>query len=421
MTQETFSPAVDENPAHGHSAKAALDSSVGRDGANNSRLARLKARRKLWLQVHLWLGLIAGAWLVVIGLTGSILVFCQEIDELLNPGLMAVTPRPGGEAAFRPLDEIIAAARKAVPADAKQGFGFYPRHDAVAYKLAFSVPAKAGGGTDERQVLVDPYSAEVLGTRLLKAAGDKLPRTFIGLVFELHYDLWLGWDTGGPLVGIVCVLLIVSVLTGLIVWWPLTGKWRQALTLKRGASTERWVFDLHKTTGLYTALVLLALLESGIYMNLPEQFYTLVRVFSPAVNRYQVKSAPPYDRPSITLADAVRIVAARYPEGRYDWLYGVTEPDSAYTVCKHGLAHLSRFVGRACVVVDRYSGEILHVQGPDAGTAGDRFVLWQWPLHSGQAFGWTGRMLVFLAGLACPVIYITGVIRWMQKRRAKAT
>lgn len=25
------------------------------------------------------------------------------------------------------------------------------------------------------------------------------------------------------------------------------GKWQQAVTLKRGASTERWVFDIHKT------------------------------------------------------------------------------------------------------------------------------------------------------------------------------
>lgn len=44
---------------------------------------------------------------------------------------------------------------------------------------------------------------------------------------------------------------------------------------------------------------------------------------------------------------------------------------------------------------------------------------WQWFLHSGQAFGWTGRILVFLSGLACPVLFVTGVIRWLQKRRAR--
>ncbi|MDZ4151263.1 PepSY-associated TM helix domain-containing protein [Methylicorpusculum sp.] len=46
------------------------------------------------------------------------------------------------------------------------------------------------------------------------------------------------------------------------------------------------------------------------------------------------------------------------------------------------------------------------------------FTHWQWPLHSGQAFGMTGRLLVFSTGLACPVLFVTGVIRWLQKRRA---
>ena len=52
-------------------------------------------------------------------------------------------------------------------------------------------------------------------------------------------------------------------------------------------------------------------------------------------------------------------------------------------------------------------------------SAGETFLDWQWPLHSGKAFGWVGRILIFLCGLACPVIYMTGVIRWLQKRRAQ--
>jgi uncharacterized iron-regulated membrane protein len=57
---------------------------------------------------------------------------------------------------------------------------------------------------------------------------------------------------------------------------------------------------------------------------------------------------------------------------------------------------------------------------PARGTAGDVFLQWQWPLHSGQAFGMTGRILVFLTRIACPVLYVTGIIRWLRKRKAKA-
>lgn len=70
--------------------------------------------------------------------------------------------------------------------------------------------------------------------------------------------------------------------------------------------------------------------------------------------------------------------------------------------------------------MDRYTGEYLDIDDPAFGTAGEVFTHWQWPLHSGQAFGRAGRILVFLSGLACPVLFGTGIIRWRQKCRAKA-
>jgi uncharacterized iron-regulated membrane protein len=75
-------------------------------------------------------------------------------------------------------------------------------------------------------------------------------------------------------------------------------------------------------------------------------------------------------------------------------------------------------LNRRCVVMDRYTGTILDVDDPASGTAGEVFTHWQWSLHSGHALGMTGRILVFLTGLACPVLYVTGVIRWLQKRKA---
>ncbi|MGH8612088.1 MAG: PepSY domain-containing protein, partial [Gammaproteobacteria bacterium] len=78
---------------------------VGALGKNTARLTRLKARRKLWLQLHLWLGLILGLFLSVFGITGSILVFYQEIDEWLNPDLLTVAPRPAG-ASYRPFEQL---------------------------------------------------------------------------------------------------------------------------------------------------------------------------------------------------------------------------------------------------------------------------------------------------------------------------
>ncbi|MEO8339302.1 MAG: hypothetical protein ABI604_06220 [Nitrospirota bacterium] len=38
-------------------------------------------------------------------------------------------------------------------------------------------------------------------------------------------------------------------------------------------------------------------------------------------------------------------------------------------------------------------------------SAGETFADWQWPLHSGQGFGWTGCLMVLLSKLASPIIY----------------
>ena len=386
---------------------------------NARHLASLKARRKLWLKVHLWLGLVLGLLLSIFGITGSILVFHAEINELLNPQLLTVSPS-NGNFNYKPLTEIILAGQAAMPQKAENRFATYPRNNQAAFKLVYSVPL-AGDVTENWEVYVNPYTTNVIGKRLMSRSDSPFPKTFINFIFELHYVLLLGESPGYVIVSSISALLIISVLTGLIVWWPLTGRWLQALVIKRKASTERFVFDLHKTVGFYSTLVLLPVLFSGIYMNVPEHVVPVLELFSPVTYRYWFHSTPIPDASPITMAQAVAIADKRYPTGRPDWIYGATSPTSTYTVCKNDVEESGSILHRRCVVMDRYSGNILDVDDPTIGTAGEVFTHWQWPLHSGQAFGWTGRILVFLSGLACPVLFVTGVLRWLHKRRACLT
>ena len=76
----------------------------------------------------------------LVRLTGSILVFYEEIDGALNAHLHKVQATPQGEAAFRPLDEIQAAAAAAMPAQAKLGFVDYPGDAESAYEFGYTTP-----------------------------------------------------------------------------------------------------------------------------------------------------------------------------------------------------------------------------------------------------------------------------------------
>lgn len=395
------------------------DSTTDQRFPNRSKhLSRLKSRRKNWLAVHLWLGLSLGFLLSIYGITGSILVFHDEIDEWLYSELLIVKP-PEPSAAYRPLATIFEAGRKAMPTPAKAIFATYPRNEKAAFKLRYAV-ATAGGVREIWQVAVDPYTARVTGKYLLDRSDSVIPKTFIDFMFKLHYALLItSHDVSTVVVGLSGALLMISVLTGLIVWWPLTGRWRQALTIKYKASAERLHYDLHKVSGFYTSLAMLPVLFSGIYMVLPHQVVPVLELFSPVTYRYWFQSVPPAGNAQVIgMDEAVAIAMQRYPTGRPHFIYGASTPTKTYTVCQDGVDAPGSLLQRRCLVMDRYSGKILDVDDPSVGSAGEVFTHWQWPLHSGRAFGMTGRILVFLTGLACPLLFVTGVIRWLQKRRA---
>jgi len=405
--------------------KVAIDLSCGEviKGADvqKNHLSNLKNRRKRWLSVHLWLGLLLGFFLAVFGVTGSILVFYQEIDNVINSELRVVQVPKQGEATYHAFAEIQAAAVSAMPPQAILDFVDYPSYAESAYKFGFNVATTALGEKDQWHVHVNPYTARVLGRNLIKKADDVFPVAFIPFIFQLHFTLLAG-EIGGIIVGIMGVILSFSVFTGLIVWWPLTGNWRRAMSIKPRTSTERFNHDLHQTSGFYTFPILFAVLLSGVYMNLPDQFMALVDQLSPGTDGFMNNpdSLPAAGKVPIGLGQALTIVQSHYPEGRVDWLSPALGDTGSYLIGINDVPNLSLFLSARQVAVDQYSGKILVVRDPTTrNTAGQTFIDWQWPLHSGRAFGWTGRILVFLSGLACPVLFVTGMIRWLQKRRAK--
>lgn len=397
---------------------------------NSVRLAKLKARRKLWLGMHLYLGLIFGAILAIVGLTGSIMVFYQELQEVVNPELFNVSLPAEQNKKLQPLDTIIKAAETAKPANSEFFKLYYPRKADIAYKFLYFVrdENQANKKGDGYYLFVDPYTLKVNGIQLWHPKDKYWGRPLVSFIMQLHWCLLLGKSPGGTMVGILGLLGIFSVLTGLIVWWPLTGKFKQALTIKHPAGLVRRVFDLHKTVGFYLSLALLPVLFSGVYMSFPDQMNTVVKLFTTVESPNVFESIPPEIHSSkpqagqqaISFSTVENIVQQNHPAGRLWMLNAPKNPADVFVVMKRDVAEVSQYVGYRDFAIDQYTGQILKVYDSGAGSAGDVLIDWQWPLHSGHAFGWPGRILVLLAGVACPVLYITGVMRWFQKRRAKA-
>lgn len=382
-----------------------------------------KRWRKRWLDIHLWVGLAFGLWLSLVGLSGAVLTFHPELERVFHAQWFQ-TRDQGGEPAFKPLDDIVAAATGAMPAGARFTFAFYPLADDGTYWLYFDVPVTRATGEPSVahwDVFVDPYTARVLGKRLKQVDGDWAPREFFAFMFSLHYQLLVPGGVGETFVGILSLLTMVSILVGLYLWWPSLGRWKAALSIKRHASPVRFVYDLHNVSGVYLAPVLLAVLFSGVYLNLRPEFVWTVQQVSPATrDRYTIQSPRPSPAASpIGLHRALDIAREAYPQERADMLYEAFSDDASYMVCTRGARSASRFADQRCLVIDQYTGAILHETVPGAETAGTTLIAWQRFLHSGEAFGLLGRVLVLLSGLALPMLFVTGLLRWLQKRRAR--
>lgn len=378
----------------------------------------LKNRRKIWLKVHLYLGLFAGAVFVLIGLTGSLLVFEDAIDVWSNPKLM-IASAPDGNKNFLPLDEIVASGMKALPNKVKMLDLGFPRYSERAFDLWFEQLSPNADYFERHQIFINPYTAEITGQRLLIDFQRPWRDPFMDFILRLHYSLALG-STGMNIVGWVGLALFFTVLTGVILWWPRSGKISKALTIKRNASQERLNFDLHKTFGFYSAIILVFLIASGVYLVFPKYGRGLVGIFSPVSRPWPSYQSvvPVGDKTPLSLAEIKRITDARFPDGEYRRIVFPQNERGVYVVSKRAIDEVNQKKAYRRLWIDQYSGNILHVREHSTRTAGDIIEEWLFPLHTGEAFGMTGQIIILSFGLTPLILYVTGVIRCLQKNRA---
>ncbi|WP_162009778.1 PepSY-associated TM helix domain-containing protein [Methylocystis heyeri] len=399
-----------------------------------------RAARKFWTWTHRWIGLIVGVYFVVAGLSGSLLAFWQDIDELLNPNLMRVSP-PREDASYKSIDEILAAARAQFPDSVKVRtdtpvFVRLPRHRAGAVEIAYmtGLPSKDQlqeakrtkdaskldmGSIAGHSVFVDPYTALVKGERFGGWSLRPLTMPFVYMMMSLHCALL--WEPFGRLtIAGVGLVLLISTIIGLCLWLPRNGSWGKAIRIKLGAKPERVVYDIHKALGVCFGVVLLVSIFSGMYMNFKPPWRALVSFFSPVRQlRTDFESEPANGRAPLTASAAVAIADGAFPDGWLQTLLLPRGPQGVYVIGKHLEGEINQASTSRMLVIDQYSGKIFARQDPREFSAGERFLDWQYPLHSGEAFGDAGRAFMAIFGLVPLTLYVTGFIRWRHKSRSR--
>ena len=386
-------------------------------------LAALKkiTLRKVLLKIHLYISLWLGAFLVLAGLTGSLLVYSDGLDHLLNSDTMQI------EAANTkplPYAELIATANTVSPIKEPPSYVQLPNEADEAMIVRYQVHEKGKEHKGNHktmnhhfyEVMINPYTGQVLGSR------DKND-SFMSIVRRLHANLLVG-ETGKLIMGITALLTLVLTITGIYLWWPKLSKIKQAFTIKRNASFTRFNIDLHKTSGIYTAVILFSIALSGVYFNLPNVFKPVVNYFSPmdgmtgmSAMMGGVKSEAAKGTP-ITPEMAVNAVTAAYPDIQIQRIFFPADAEDTYRVTGRQADEV-RSNGSTAVWLDQYSGKFIKVRDPHQFNAGNAFTNLQLSLHNGEILGSTGRVMVLITGFAPLLLMVTGVTQWLKKRKAK--
>ena len=223
--------------------------------------------RHFWVFIHRWAGLLMAGFLILVGVTGSLLAFNSQLERLISPQLYA-GPRPSAA----PLDAATLAERAEALVPKGQVYSVsFAEPDQVLVTMGLRADSDPGpDALGFNQLFLDPYTGDELGRR---SWGD-ISEGWINLmpfIYKLHFQLALHM-TGMWILGIVALVWTIDCFVGFYLtlpagkgefWWH----WRPAWLIKWNASAFRINFDLHRAGGLWLWAILLIFAWSSVYMK----------------------------------------------------------------------------------------------------------------------------------------------------------
>jgi uncharacterized iron-regulated membrane protein len=350
--------------------------------------------------IHLYAGLIAAPILLVLGLTGSFLVFEYPVDHLLHAHLAYVQPAE----VRMPLDALLSSVHSTYPTAKVVTFALSPSSPApnLAYVVQIQFPQHA----ELSSVFINQYTGQILG----KIDGISFATT----VHEFHTNLLFG-DRGAFVIMLIAALLILLGVSGILLWWP-----RKILRVRWSASGRRIVFDLHNAIGFYSFVFLLLFGVTGVIVHWQSTWLPMTnRALHLPDTEPDLKITPPSAGARAISLEVVTAAARRMlPEARVTQI-NMPGTRGVYRVWLK-YPEDGTPLGRSFVLVDAYSGAVLYTRSARTAHVPTRFFReWNREVHTGDILAWPTRILACGMSLALPVLAITGPLFWWRKHRVR--
>ena len=359
--------------------------------------------RSILFPLHRYLGLVVGLILIVVGVTGSLLVFSHELqDRLIVEKFGAIAP----QSTLVSIDQVSNAAQafaQQLPGSSINGI-LFPQHPGQPYQV------RLWKGDQLIQLFIHPHSGKVLGTLSEQDS-------WMNWILRLHYQLLSG-TTGLIIVGISGFFMTILGITG-IALWPGWRRLAAGFKIKWNAHPKRLNFDLHKVVGIIAAVFLVLTGFTGFCWNFYAQSTAVIKAitFTPAEPVWQSKVLP--NQKSLPLSELLARSNQALPGAATTFIALPRTPDGVVRIGKRQTHEPSSY-GQSNVILDAYSGQVLRVNDSRQAALGDRILNSFGPLHFGTFGGLWTRWLYVLVGLSPIALFWTGVKMWQHRKRSPA-
>ena len=377
--------------------------------------------KKVIGQIHLWLGLLSGLVVFVLGVTGCIWAFEEEISDWVYRGYYFNEQNDNKGPML--LSETFELVKDSIGSEKDVTFIKVPNDTSRSYIfLAFKKNKDQSSIFSARHeyhvnAYADPYSA------IVKVQDKK--REFFRVVLNLHMFLGIRKDIGEKIIGWSTITFITMLITGLVLWWPKNQAARKQRVWFRWKPTTKWKrknYDLHNIIGFYSMFLVIFIALTGLMWSF-DWYNNSIRWIANGGRVIEkdkvevISSLPTKDLGINPLDKAFHNIKRAHP---YAKIFDIWLPkDSASTI-------LTRVKYRdpsknVDVQFDQYTGEQLAANGWKDKSNGDKLYAYNYDIHTGAIGGIVGKTIAFFLGLFAASLPITGFVIWYGRRKKKKT
>lgn len=367
--------------------------------------------KKVFFQIHWFLGITAGLILSLMGVTGAIYSYDQQILKWINQDSYVV------QAATTP---------KLTPAQLYQHFNQQQPEIVInsvtieaSPTASSTVNIKKEGARRGYNMMVNPYTAEVLP--------EVKGREFFQFVQRLHRNLTVG-EFGAQITGASTLMLIFFVLSGIYLRFPKKHTVKQWLFIKPKLKGRNFIWDLHAVVGTWVIVFYLLFACTGLYWSYDwwrAGMFKVMGVEQPQRNQqnneYNKKKEPALSPQQVNtiLTQTWTGVNAQIGHQYSSLTLNIPKKDDAKVEVSFVDPTPQHERARNQAVYNYEKKKFEKLELYEDKKLNEKIMSSMLPVHRGSFFGSTYQFIALLASLAMPLFFVTGWMLYLKRRKQK--